>query len=105
MSAEANDAALSTRKRRAQYRASYRGTKEMDWLLGKFATDRLDGMSDTDLTAFEQFLSLADPDIQTWLMDTQSQLPVASPDPQFHALINDIRAFHGMSELEITKRA
>ena len=91
---------LATRRRRAQYRANYRGTKEMDWLLGKFAEAHVGDMPEPDLTTFEKFLALADPDIQGWLMDTPRQTPVASPDPEFHGLINRIRTFHGMSDLK-----
>ncbi|MEM1307152.1 MAG: succinate dehydrogenase assembly factor 2 [Pseudomonadota bacterium] len=92
-------AALDSRRRRAIYRSNYRGTKEMDWLLGKFADAHIAQMSDDELTAYEQFLALADPDIQNWLMDTPSQTPVASPDPRFRGLINRIRAFHSLSPL------
>jgi len=92
---------LEMRRRRAAYRANYRGTKEMDWLLGKFADAHLAGMAANDLTTFEQFLALADPDIQNWLMDTPTRTPVASPDPQFQDLIGRIRTFHGMSALRV----
>lgn len=90
---------LEMRRRRARYRANYRGTKEMDWLLGKFAEAELDGMSQQDLDVFEQFLALADPDIQKWLMDTPTQVPIAPPDAAFEGLIGRIRTFHGMSAL------
>ena len=33
-----------TRRRRAAYRACHRGTKEMDWILGRFAEAALPAM-------------------------------------------------------------
>lgn len=88
---------LEVRRRRAAYRANYRGTKEMDWLLGKFAENALPSMDATQLTVFEQFLAIADPDIQAWLTDTPPVEPVSPPDPQFRELVDRIRAFHGLS--------
>ncbi|MGF1650975.1 MAG: succinate dehydrogenase assembly factor 2 [Hyphomicrobiaceae bacterium] len=93
------DGILDTRRRRAIYRANHRGTKEMDWLLGKFAEAHIGEMSGAELQTFEQLLALADPDLQGWLMDTPSRRPLASPDPRFGHLISRIRAFHGMSAL------
>ncbi|MEL6299399.1 MAG: succinate dehydrogenase assembly factor 2 [Pseudomonadota bacterium] len=97
--AEATATDFDARLRRARYRAHYRGTKEMDWLLGRFAEAELGSMSPAQLTTFEQFLALADPDLQGWLMDTPSQTPVRSPDEQFADLIDRIRTFHGLSPL------
>ena len=90
---------LEVRRRRARYRANYRGTKEMDWLLGKFADARLPEMPDDRLTTFEQFLALADPELQVWLMDSVGEVPVAPPDPKFAELIDEVRAFHDMGPL------
>ena len=35
---------VASRRRRAVFRASHRGTKEMDWLIGRFAESRVAGM-------------------------------------------------------------
>jgi antitoxin CptB len=59
---------LDAPRRRALYRAEHRGTKEMDWLLGRFARAELKGMDDSDLVAFEEFLALPEPDIEDWLL-------------------------------------
>lgn len=82
---------LDLRRRRAAYRAAHRGTKEMDWLLGRFAADRLAGMNSDDLTEFEQLMALPDPDLQTWIM--AGGLP---SDSGFADLIGRIRAFHDL---------
>jgi antitoxin CptB len=59
---------LEDRRRRALYRATHRGTKEMDWLLGRFATARLPAMNEVQLAEFERLLALPDPDLQVWLL-------------------------------------
>ena len=84
---------LDTRRRRAGYRANYRGTKEMDWLLGKYAQAKLPGMDEAALTHFEQFLSLADPDLNAWILN-----PARITGLEFAGLVDDIRAFHDLSK-------
>ena len=83
---------LDIRRRRAVYRASHRGTRELDWLLGRFAAARVAGMTDAQLARFEQMLSLADPDLQGWLMDSRRP---ATGDlaPEIEA----VRMFHGVA--------
>jgi antitoxin CptB len=80
-----------TRRRRALYRAQHRGTKEMDFLLGRYAEARLVDMTAPDLTTFEELLALPDPQLQSWLMMGQSYEGSAVA-----ALLRDIQAFHGI---------
>ncbi len=80
---------LETRRKRATYRAQHRGTKEMDLLLGRYATARLEGMSEADLENFEQLLAEPDPTVQQWIMDRQ-----AIPDDRYAVLIASLKAFH-----------
>ena len=82
---------LDNRRRRALYRANYRGTKEMDWLLGKFAAAKLPGMEGPALARFEQFLVLPDPELNTWLLD-----PSRVEGLEFSELVAEVRAFHGL---------
>ena len=79
---------LEHRRKRAAYRAAHRGTKEMDWLLGRYAAARLDEMSEAQLTAFEVLLDAPDPELQVWIMDTATV-----PDARYAALIRELRAF------------
>jgi antitoxin CptB len=83
-----------TRRRRALYRAQHRGTKEMDFLLGRYAEARLADMTVPDLTSFEELLALPDPQLQGWLMMGQSFEGSALAD-----LLRDIQAFHGIGAL------
>jgi antitoxin CptB len=80
-----------TRRRRALYRAQHRGTKEMDFLLGRYAEARLAAMTPGDLAAFEELLALPDPELQGWLMHGRPFEGSGLAD-----LLRDIQAFHGM---------
>lgn len=83
---------LDIRRRRAAYRAAHRGTKEMDWLLGKFATARLDSMDEAALTEFENLLAAPDPELQHWIME-----PSSTPDDRYAALVKELRVFHKLA--------
>ena len=82
---------LETRRRRAAYRASHRGTKELDLLLGRYAEAHLSGMDIDGIEAFEQFLSLPDPELQRFIMSKD-----ALGDARFLDLIASLRRFHGL---------
>ena len=81
----------TTRHRRALYRAQHRGTKELDWLLGRYAEARLPDMEPNALTAFEELLSLPDPDLQNWLLNG-----TGFEGSALAGLLVEIRAFHGL---------
>lgn len=82
---------LDMRRRRAAYRAAHRGTKEMDWLLGRYAEAHLDGMDAAALSEFEALMELPEPDLQRWLMAGDVDHP-----SQASGIIERIRAFHGL---------
>jgi len=82
---------LEMRRRRAAYRASHRGTKEMDLILGRFAVARLADMGGEEMTGFERFIALPDPVLSQWF--SQDETPA---DPEFAELIAAMRAFHGL---------
>ncbi len=56
---------LGMRRRRALWRATHRGSKEMDFLLGRFAEPALDGMNATDISIFERLIDTPDPRSRT----------------------------------------
>lgn len=88
-------AGLDERRRRAFYRATHRGTKEMDWLLGRYAHARLADMSDAALGEFEVILGMPDPQLQSWLMGGER-----FDDSDKAPLLRLIRAFHGLENAE-----
>ena len=82
---------LESRRRRAAYRASHRGTKEMDIALGRFATSALPGMQGEPLALFERLLELPDPDLHEMIW-----YPDSKPAGEFAGLVAQVRAFHGL---------
>jgi len=82
---------IELRRRRAAYRASHRGTKEMDWILGRFAQAALEGMPVDSLVLFERLLALPDPDLQDMILH-----PELMPAGEFAELVASVRAFHGL---------
>lgn len=84
---------LETRRRRAAYRATHRGTKELDWLVGRYAEAHLSVMDDATLTRFEQLLVLPEPQLQAWLLAPADTPPQGG---ELSDLVADIRKFHAL---------
>ena len=57
---------MDPRRKRLLYRASYRGFKEADLLIGGFAKAHLHKMTDGELDEFEALLALNDRDLYAW---------------------------------------
>jgi antitoxin CptB len=89
---------LDRRRRRAAYRASHRGTKEMDFILGRFAEARLAAMSAAELGDFERLLALPDPVLAQWF--AQGSHPDESA---LAAFIAALRAYHGLADADVEK--
>jgi antitoxin CptB len=83
---------LGSRRRRVLYRATHRGTKEMDRLVGSFVAARVADADDAELIAWEALLLRADPELYDCIM-TGSGIGDAEHDD----LIRRIRAFHGLT--------
>jgi antitoxin CptB len=58
---------LDARRRRLLYRATHRGTKENDVLIGGFVARRIALLSETDIEALEDLLELPENDLADWL--------------------------------------
>lgn len=84
---------LDVRRRRALFRANHRGTKEMDWLLGKYADAHLDAMNEGELRQFEEFIAIADPELHRWILS-----PDLCAATEFAPLLGKIRAFHALAD-------
>jgi succinate dehydrogenase flavin-adding protein (antitoxin of CptAB toxin-antitoxin module)/heme-degrading monooxygenase HmoA len=78
-------------RRRLLYRATHRGTREMDWLLGKFGAARMDTWPAGDLPQLSVLIEMPDPDLHAWILD-----PALRADDPLLRMITDIRAFHGL---------
>ncbi len=58
--------------KRLTYRSWYRGCKETDQILGKFADTHLTSLSDQELDIYETFLDEFDQDIWLWLTEKEA---------------------------------
>ena len=72
-------------KKRLRYRASHRGTKEMDFILGRYADQRLDSLSPEELRRFEEITSYPDTKLYLWITGREP-IPAAADCP----LLQDI---------------
>jgi antitoxin CptB len=88
---------VERRRRRAVYRACHRGTKEMDWILGRFAQAALADMPSDGLGLFERLLALPDPDLQDMILH-----PELMPAGEFAELVAAMRVFHGLESASQT---
>lgn len=77
---------LETRRKRLLWRASRRGIKEMDIIVGGFAGARLAGMDATELDAFERILDIPDQDLLSYAT-LQVEIPVPLRSPMLEAVL------------------
>jgi len=84
----ANDFEL--RRRRALYRATHRGSKELDFLLGRFARDEIASMSEGEIETLERLIDAPDPEIAASFYEGQ-----VIGDAALDAMIARLRRFHG----------
>jgi antitoxin CptB len=89
----ANDFEL--RRRRALYRATHRGSKELDFVLGRFAQQSIESMSEDEIETLERLIDAPDPEIAASFYEGQTL-----GDAGLDAMIERLRRFHGY---EITK--
>ncbi|MFD1332519.1 succinate dehydrogenase assembly factor 2 [Methylopila musalis] len=80
---------LDPRRRRALYRSWRRGTREMDLILGRFADQEIDRLSEAELDLFEALIERQDRELFSWISGTE---PV-DPDCDT-ALFARLKAFH-----------
>jgi succinate dehydrogenase flavin-adding protein (antitoxin of CptAB toxin-antitoxin module) len=86
---------LGMRRRRAVWRASHRGSKEMDFLLGQFAAQTIDAMNAAEIAALERLIDVPDPEIE---LSVYEGLSLGARD--LDELIDRLRRFHGLTEAD-----
>ncbi|MBL8644182.1 MAG: succinate dehydrogenase assembly factor 2 [Rhodospirillaceae bacterium] len=79
---------IETRKKRILYRASHRGTKEADHIVGGFFAARTAGLQPDQLDDADRILDLLDVDLMDWIIKKQ---PV--PDDMRSVLLDELVAF------------
>jgi antitoxin CptB len=78
-------AALDARRRRLLFRATHRGTRENDLLVGGFVSARIGLFSTAEMEALEEILELPDPAVSDWLTG-RTQLPTDPERPMLRAM-------------------
>ncbi|MEM7570277.1 MAG: succinate dehydrogenase assembly factor 2 [Pseudomonadota bacterium] len=63
------------RLRRLKFRASHRGTKEADIMLGGYVEARADSLTEDDITWLEALMMQQDVDIMAWITGKQPPPP------------------------------
>jgi antitoxin CptB len=69
--------AIAARKRRLHFRASHRGTKEADMMIGGFVEARIHDFTTDDIIWLEKLLEEQDVDIMAWITTSK-------PTPDFY---------------------
>jgi antitoxin CptB len=87
LSRQASD--LSLRQRRILFRSWHRGMREMDLVLGRFASAQIADLSESELDDYELLLEAQDRDVFSWLMG-EAEIPSLYDTP----VLRKIRAFH-----------
>jgi antitoxin CptB len=83
---------LGMRRRRALWRATHRGSKEMDFLLGRFAEREVEAMDGAEIAAFERLIDVPDHVIEASVREGQSL-----GETDLDELIARVRRFHGLT--------
>jgi len=73
------------RRKKILWRAKHRGMKEMDLMLGEYASQHLEGMSVAQLDEFEVILELSDAVLNDWLTD-KTETPAEFQTDMFAAI-------------------
>lgn len=63
---------LEKRKKRLIYRATYRGRRELDILMTRFANNNVMSMAEDELNVFEQLLDHTEVEIFSWFFEDQT---------------------------------
>jgi antitoxin CptB len=86
---------LDPRRRRALYRASHRGTREMDFIFGRFADAEIGTLSEAELDLLERLIEAPDTDLYEWVTGR------AEPPPEHDTeIMRRLRAFHAVPRPE-----
>ena len=57
--------------KKLQYRSTYSGSKELDFVLSNFAKNNLEELSISELESYEKFLTLGDVNIWNWISNNE----------------------------------
>lgn len=86
------DIEKANRLKRLKYRANHRGIKEMDIVIGRFANEMLDRLSDENLDLFEQLMAEHDRDLIIWFTGEQD-FPDEDTKPIFEMVRDHMNSY------------
>lgn len=86
------NADLTKAQKRTIYRAEHRGTKEMDWLLGRFVKAQVTHFNETEHENLDCLLEISDRVLEGWIMGKDNDIT-----PEFCKLIDQIKQFHDLT--------
>ena len=69
-----------TRRKRLLWRATHRGIKEMDLILGGFVVKHLNAFSDAEISDLERIMEIPDQDMLSWAT-RQAEVPAEHASP------------------------
>jgi antitoxin CptB len=84
-----SSAEFDPRRRKVLFRAWHRGMREMDLIMGRFAEEHLNRLSDAELDIFELLIEVPDRDLLAWITDRE-----IVPDNYNTAVFRALKAFH-----------
>ena len=76
-------------KKQIIYRATHRGFKEMDLLLGNFVKKHIDGFNEAELNDLERLLFIEDEAIYKWYFE--KNLDNAVPNTKVSAMLKNFK--------------
>ena len=80
---------MEPRRKKLLFRSWHRGMREMDLIMGRFAEERLDGMSDAELDTFELLIEAPDRDLLAWITGREP-----TPGNYDTTVFRALKAFH-----------
>ena len=81
---------LETYKKKIIFKASHRGSKEMDILLGNFINKYIELFNENELSLFNAILECDDDDIYQWIIG-KKEIPNQYSNRVFSLLINNTK--------------
>lgn len=77
--------------KRNYYLSSHRGTKEMDFILGRFFEASFESFQDDEKDVYEKFLQEDDVLLYNWIMNINQDVPIV-----YQLMVQKIKDFHGI---------
>jgi antitoxin CptB len=82
-----NPETIETRRKRLLWRASHRGLREMDLMLGGFAKSHIGQFSEAELDELETIIAMPDQDLLGWILG-ETPVPRGQASATLKALLS-----------------